>query len=374
MCPRQYLKQDRETPKKGVLKMKENKKISFWKRIAISIKDFEQYVELATSSFKTTMIYILKLIAIFTVVITLIFIYNMSKQINGVRNYIENEISEISFKEGILQISNNQAIILQIDNEEALFNTVIIDTSEIEKQKENEYIEKMQETANSVLLLKDKVMLKSGVSNVIISYQYKEISQMYGIENFDKEHVLKTLTGSNVASIYAVIFGVSFFYLFIIYFTNMILNILLLAAIGYFTAIVLRLRLRYAAICNMAAYSLTLPIILNIIYALLNEFTGLYIQYFDIMYIAISYIYIITAILLIKTDVIRRSKELAKIIEEQEKVRQEMEMQEEERKREEERRKKEKQEQEEQKEKQKKDNKNKQKKGKIGSEPQGDNV
>ena len=64
-----------------------------------------------------------------------------------------------------------------------------------------------------------------------------------------------------------------------------------------------------------------------------------------------------------------------KIIEEQERVRQEMERQEEERKKEEEKREKEKKEQEEkQKEKQKEDNKDKQKKGKIGSQPQGDNV
>lgn len=355
--------------------MKEEKKISFWKRIAISIKDFEQYAELAASDIKTTIIYIIKLIAIFTAVVTLIFVYNMSKQINGVRNYIENEISEISYKEGLLQVSNNESII--IENKETLFNMVIIDTSEVEKQRENEYIEKMEGTTNAILFLKDKIMLKAGVSNAIVSYSYSEIAQTYGIDNFDKSYIIEQFSGNNIASLYIIMFMIAFFYLFIIYFINMILNILLLAAIGYFTAIILRLRLRYIAICNMAAYSLTLPIILNIIYVILNEFTGLYIEYFDIMYVAISYIYIIAAILLIKTDVIRKGRELAKIIEEQEKVRQELERQkeEEERQKEQERREKERKEQEEkQKEKQKEDNKDKQKKGKIGSEPQGDNV
>ena len=359
--------------KKGVLKMKEEKKISFWKRLITSIKDFEQYTELAASDLKITIIYIIKLIAIFTAVVTLIFVYNISKQINGARRYIENEISEISYKDGTLQISDNEPIVLE--NEESILSKIIIDTSELEKQKENEYIDKMEETTNAVLLLKDKIMLKAGVSNAIVSYSYDEISQMYGIEDFNKNHILEQFSGINIAKIYIAIFAIVFFYLFIIYFTDMLLNILLLAAIGYFTAVILRLRLRYAAVCNMAAYSLTLPIILNIIYVILNEFTGLYIEYFDIMYIAISYIYIITAILLIKTDVIRKGRELAKIIEEQERVRQEMERQEEERKKEEEKREKEKKEQEEkQKEKQKEDNKDKQKKGKIGSQPQGDNV
>ena len=38
------------------------------------------------------------------------------------------------------------------------------------------------------------------------------------------------------------------------------------------------------------------------------------------MYIGITYIYIITAILLIKADIIKKGKELAKIVEEQEKI------------------------------------------------------
>lgn len=350
-------------------------KISFWKKLTISIKDFEKYPELAASDLKTTIIYIIKLIAIFTAVVAIIFMYDISKQVKKFRNYIENEISEISYEDGILQISNNEPII--IENEESLFNKVIIDTSEVEKQKENEYVEKMEESTNAILVLKDKIMLKAGVSNGIVSYSFSEISQMYGIESFDKSYILEQFSGNNIINLYTIIFMVAYFYLFIIYFVNMLSNILLLAAIGYFIAVLLRVRLRYSAMCNMAAYSLTLPIILNIIYILLNKFTGLYIKYFDIMYIAISYIYIIAAILLIKTDVIRKGRELAKIIEEQEKVRQELESkkEEEERQKEEERREREKKEQEEkQKEKQKDDNKDKPKKGKIGPEPQGDNV
>jgi len=354
--------------------MKEEK-IPFLKKIVICIKDFEKYTELAASKAKTTIMYIIGLMAIFTVVVTGIFIYDMSKQIDGIYNYIENQITEISYENGILEISNNEPII--IENEETIFNKVIIDTQDLEKQKEDEYIKNIKETANGIIFLKDKMMLKSGMSNAIVSYSYNELSQMYRIQNFDKSYILEQFSGINIVSLYLIMFMVAFIYLFVIYFINILLNILLLAAIGYFTAIILRLRLRYSAICNMAAYSLTLPVILNIIYVLLNKFTGLYIEYFDIMYIAISYIYIVTAILLIKADVIKKGKELAKIIEEQEKVRQELERQkeEEERQKEEKRREEEKKKQEEkEKEKQKEDDKNTQKKGKIGTEPQGDNV
>lgn len=347
--------------------MKEEK-ISFLKKVIICIKDFEKYIELAASNVKTTLIYLMKLVAIFAIVMTAIFVYEMSGQINAVNNYIEKEISQIEYKDGILQISNNEPKI--IENDANVINSIIIDTSDIDKQKEEEYLNKIQNTANGIIFLKEKIILKTNMSNAIVTYSYNELSEAYGIQNFDKQYILEQFTGTNIISLYMAISLVAFFYLFIGYFVNILINILLLGAIGYFTSIILRLKLRYSAMCNIASYSLTLPIILNILYVIVNYFTGFEIEYFDILYIAISYIYIITSILLIKADMIKKGKELAKIIEEQEKVRQEIERkQEEERRKEEEKKEQERREKEDQKKKEKEE-----KKGKIGSEPQGDNV
>ena len=85
------------------------------------------------------------------------------------------------------------------------------------------------------------------------------------------------------------------------------------------------------------------------------------------MYTAVATIYIITAILMIKSDVIKKQMELRRIIEEQEKVKQELKQKEEEEKekREEERRRK----QREEKEKEKNEND-----GEIGNTPEGDNA
>lgn len=351
--------------------MKEEK-ISFLKKVIICIKDFEKYLELAASNVKTTLLYLMKLIAIFTIVVTGIFIYGMSVKVNSIYNYIEKEISQIDYDDGILQISNNEPII--IENNTDIINTIIIDTSDVDKLKEEEYIQKVQDKASGMVFLKEKILLKADMSNAIVTYSYKELSETYGIQYFDKTYILEQFTGTNVVSLYIVMFLIAFFYLYIIYVVDVLVNILLLAAIGYFTAIILRLRLKYSAICNIASYSLTLPILLNVFYVIINYFTGFEIEYFNIMYIGISYIYIITSILLIKADMIKKGRELAKIIEEQEKVRQEIERkQEEERRKEEERKEQERREKEEEKKKEKEE-KNKQKKGKIGTEPQGDNV
>lgn len=75
----------------------------------------------------------------------------------------------------------------------------------------------------------------------------------------------------------------------------------------------------------MGIHALTLPIVLNIIYVLINGLTGFVVKYFQIMYTAISYIYIITAIFMIKSDYIKRKIELQKIQSQQAKIKMEIE-------------------------------------------------
>lgn len=158
-----------------------------------------------------------------------------------------------------------------------------------------------------------------------------------------------------------------FIYMFLIYITSIWLDIVLPGAFGYITALFMRLRLRFSAMCKIAIHSLTLPILLNAIAILIETFANFKIQYFEIMYMGIAYIYIITAILMIKSDVIKNQKELAKIIEEQAKVREELE-----RKKEEEEKQKEEQKREKEKEKQRKKEKKEEKN--LGEEPQGENA
>ena len=157
-------------------------------------------------------------------------------------------------------------------------------------------------------------------------------------------------------------------YLFVLYFISIWLDIVLLGAFGFFTALFMRLHLRFSAMCKVALHSLTLPILLNAIVIVIESFTTFRIQYFEVMYIAIAYIYIITAILMIKSDLIKNQKELTKILQEQEKVKEELEKQgEKEEEKEEEKQKKEENEKKEEKEDQEKD-KN------VGQEPQGENA
>ena len=217
--------------------MKKKKDISFLKKVIMSIKDFEKYPMLASKDWSVVLAYLLKLLAIFTVIGTCSIMYTIFK-----------------------------------------------------------------EAANTE---------KASQVGVLINNLTKQISENY--------------SETNQIFVYIGVFAISYLYMFVINFISIAMDIILLGAFGYFTAIIIRLHLKFSAMCKIALHSLTLPIILNIVYILIKTFTSFEIKYFELMYISIAYIYIVTVILMIKYDVMKNQQELNKIIQEQEKVRQEME-------------------------------------------------
>ena len=75
----------------------------------------------------------------------------------------------------------------------------------------------------------------------------------------------------------------------------------------------------------MAIHALTLPIILNVAYIIINTYTGFYIKYFEVMYTTISYICMVAAILSIRSDLIKEKIVIGKIEEVQKNIRKENE-------------------------------------------------
>lgn len=349
--------------------MKDEKEVSFFKKLIMSIKDFEKYPELASKSWAKVLSYLAKLLAIFVIVASFASVYKLSKQVQSGLEYVKDVLPDFTFSNNELVIGQEEAI--AYENKDKLLDTIIIDTKEINDETLSLYKEKLQKASNGVVLLKDKALVKTGVTNGIVEYTYSSISETYQINEFNKQQVLEYFSGTSLVLMYIGIFIMMSIYMFLLYFISIWLDIVLLGALGFFTALILRLHLRFSAMCKIAIHSLTLPILLNALVVLIETFTNFKVEYFQIMYIGIAYIYIITAILMIKSDVIKNQKELAKIIEEQEKVRQELERQkeEEETKKEEQKREKDK---EEQRKKEKKEQEDEDKN--VGNEPQGENA
>lgn len=314
----------------------EGKKQSFFKKVRTSIFDFEGYKDLAAEKVSRTIGYIALIILIFGIVISCAYTFQFLQIINEVKNYIDTAISEVSYENYELSIKlESGEKIAEIDPNNLLANKVIINTLD-DQDKINESIEKIKKEENAILILKDKIVVKVGFWPDTTEYSYKTISEKYNINNISKSELINILSSNQMKTFIFTFFVAMVIYMFVLYFPSVLLDVLLLAVLAYIVTKLSRLRLKYSAIYNIAAYSLTLPILLNIIYMTVNIFTGFTIKYFQIMYTAIASIYIITAILIIKSDVIKQQIELNKIIEEQEKVKQELKQKEEEKKEQEE--------------------------------------
>ena len=352
---------------------KEEKNIensNFFKKVWICITDFEKYPELAAQKGTKTLIYIAILMAIFSLVVTIMNTVQFSNQMEEAVAYFQEEIPNLTLESGTLTVEQENPII--IENEESVIPLIIIDTNaEITEEQIEEYRSKMQNVENALLFLRENVSIKTAATNGVIEYSYQILMEQYGIEKLDKQSMIRYVSGNNRNMILVSMGMMTFIYSFMVYMVSVLMDAFLLGIVAYITALLLRLRLKFSAMCNMAAYSLTLPILLNLGYIILNMLTGFEMKYFEIMYIGIAYIYIVAAILIIKSDVMKKRQELAQIIEEQARIKQEKE-----KKKEEEERQKEEQRREEEKRKKREEEKKKEEEKKekpVGEEPQGEN-
>ena len=154
----------------------------------------------------------------------------------------------------------------------------------------------------------------------------------FGIQSNISEEMINEIKNLDGGFLYLVFYVVTFIYTYLTYFILVIMDILLLSILGYFVSRIFKIRLRYEAIYNISTYSLVLSIILNMIYIMANLFLGYTIEYFNIVYNIISYIYLTAAILIIRSDIIKTNIELIAIEQEQKRIKQEMEEQQDEEK------------------------------------------
>ena len=334
---------------KGMIANMEERKIGFFKRMFRSIKDFDEYKEYAIEKTGTSIKYFLKLMIVFSLIISIAMAIRFYLWMNDGADYIRNNLANFELKDGKLSVEQEEPII--IENENSPFNIILIDTRERSEEEKNEQIEKVKSYTSGILLTEDQIMLKmpfeeQGQTESWYSYE------ALGTGDMTKETLLANTTTQNIIYMSLVFYLGTLVYLFIMYAILALLDVILLAILGFIVSRILRIPLRFAPTWNIAVYALTLPILLNALYIFVNVLFGIEIKYFGVMYNAISYIYMITAILLIKSDIIKRNMEVSALVQEQEKVKQELEKQ-----REEEEKRKQEEEKEKQKEKEKKEEK-----------------
>ena len=320
--------------------MEENKtqpKIGFFKKVWYSITKFEKYPDMASEGLKNTIKYLIIAVAIVTVFIVIGSLIEMHDLVGKLSNYIETNIPEFSYSDGKLSMELDQPMIIEVDNQEYSGIDSVYINPNIENDEEKTKIEEENSVVGiTVYFFKDQIILMSKDENNNMTrqpYTYKDFIMSYTqeeINSFNKQELLEYMRGQSMNNYY-MRYGASLFvYLVAMNLLVALLDSLELAVLGWITSITARVKMRFLAIYNMAIYALTLPMILNIIYVVINYFTDFTISYFSVAYITIAYIYLAASIFIIKDDYMKKQEEVEKIKQEQIKVREEIRQQEEE--------------------------------------------
>ena len=304
-------------------------KRSFFKKLWYSITKFEQYPLMSAEGLKRAIKYLIMLISLVTIFLVIGSALQMRTLMNNFANYVQENIPEFSYSDGKISMEMEKTIIIDEVQYDGI-DRIVINTL-IENDEPKEQLEKDNKiNGTTIFFFRDEIILKTKSENnetLRQPYTYNAFISNYtgeNIQKFEKTDFVQYLTSNKMMTFY-VQYGLSIFiYLFIINITVGVLDALEIAILGWITATIARIRMKFSAMYNMAIYSLTLPMILNILYIVINYFTDFTITYFQVGYITIAYICLAAAIFILKDDFIKKMQEVEKIKQEQLKVREEI--------------------------------------------------
>lgn len=276
--------------------MEENK-IGFFKRVKMAIFNLEDYKIFANESFSKAFGYFVKIIAIITLVLAIFTTVRLRNQIDKLSTYIKDEFPEFSYENGNLNITEKAEA---YDKE---YNAkLVVDTSDgLTEEQVQEYRDLSKDGYYSLVLLKDKAYFSAG--NYEYSLTYSDVLGNIGIKNIDKTGLVNDYLNEDM--MFKLTFVIFVYSIIVLFFTNLLTlieDVVIIAIFGWLASSICRAAVSFSKTAKLAAYAVTLSLILSTIYSIVYSFTGFEIKYFQIMYMIISYIYIVAAVLIIKAD------------------------------------------------------------------------
>ena len=300
----------------------------FFKRVIKSIKDFDKYEDFALEKVADGMKYIVKLIALFCAIICIAYTYKTVNTITTLYTGLKEKTPAFSYKDGMLTTESEKPTIIEEYGD--MIGSIIIDTEIETKQAEETYQEQINKYGAAIIVTKDSMLIRNPALTETMQLKHEELVAKYFGDEFNKQKIIEEVDKANAISFALSIYISLFMANFISYFIAVMVDVLILALLAYIAGRVVGIKLKTAPSFNVGAHAITLSVVLNMVYMVINALTGFQIKYFQIMYNAVAYIYVVVAILMIKTDFLNRQMELMKLAQEQMRIKEEMKKQEEE--------------------------------------------
>ena len=283
--------------------MEKEIRLSFFRRVKMSVFDFDKYHIIASEGLGRAIMYLVKLILVFALVLSIATIIKFSQLLDKATEYISNNVPNFYFENNQFVLDSTEDV--KIENHEYTDFLIILTNSENYSEDE------IRDFDGIVLTFtKNNLLFKQQNSTSIINKSYEELNNTIDISQINKEYLVNMTKGENAYTILANIFAVIFISTFLTYFLTSVLDTIALSLLGFIVSRLIRILFKYRALYSFSISAITLPVILNAIYMVINMFTGFVIPYFQIMYTLISYVYLIAALLIMRSEIIKKKVQI----------------------------------------------------------------
>lgn len=283
--------------------MEKEIRLSFFRRMKMSIFDFDKYHIIASEGLGRAMMYLIKLMLLFALVMSAASIIKVSQLLDQGIEYFSSNVPNFYFENNEFVLDSETDV--TIENHEYTDFKIILTNSETYSEDEIRDFDGL-----AVAFTKKHVLLKQQNSTSITTQTYEELVNTIDLNEINKDYIVNMFSGENSYNILANIFAVIFISTFLTYFLTAILDTIALSLLGFIVSRLIRIPFKYGALYSLSISAITLPVILNAIYLIVNMFTGFVIPYFQIMYTLIAYVYLIAALLIMRSEIIKKKVQI----------------------------------------------------------------
>lgn len=286
--------------------MEEKKSLNFFERIYYSIFKFDKYDRFIDEKIGIATRYILALVLLTTLLVCTIEVFDFIKIYSRGRDYVlQNQLPEFKYEEGKLNFSK------KVENyDEKTKYYFYANTDELTKEQSNEIINKTGDYKYALLLFKDKVVFS--LKGVSTEYDLSRYADVVNLKSMNNQDLIDLLNGLSPVKVFAMILSVETITVFIAQIIATFLNILFLFLSAMIVCKIINLALENNSIYNISCYSITLSIVLTVLYNIFYFTTNIEIKNMDTVYLVIAFIYLIASLFIIKQEVSKQKIEIKK--------------------------------------------------------------
>ena len=196
--------------------MEKDIRLSFFKRLKMSIFDFDKYHIIAAEGLGRAMMYLVKIILLFALVVSGATVIKVSQLLDQGVEYLSNNVPNFYFENNQFVLDSDTDVTLE--NHEYTDFRIILTNSETYSEEAIKDFDGL-----AVVFTKNHILVKQQNSTSITTQTYEEIAKNIDLATVNKDYIINIAKGENAYTVLANIFAVIFISMFLTYFLTSVL-------------------------------------------------------------------------------------------------------------------------------------------------------